>query len=79
MRCSIDATGVFHHAGSDARVEGPAPDRKSYASFFSFSDPDGNGWYVQEITVRPSGALRVWVDHPPGHRGPADQYRGGPH
>ncbi len=50
-----DATGVFHHAGSDARVEGPAPDRKSYASFFSFSDPDGNGWYVQEITTRLPG------------------------
>jgi catechol 2,3-dioxygenase-like lactoylglutathione lyase family enzyme len=50
-----DATGVFHHAGNDARVEGPAPDHKSYASFFSFSDPDGNGWYVQEITTRLPG------------------------
>ncbi len=50
-----DATGVFHHAGNGARVPGAAPDHKSYASFFSFSDPDGNGWYVQEITTRLPG------------------------
>jgi catechol 2,3-dioxygenase-like lactoylglutathione lyase family enzyme len=50
-----DATGVFHHAGNDARVPGAAPDHKSYASFFSFRDPDGNGWYVQEITTRLPG------------------------
>ena len=50
-----DVTGVFHHAGNDSRAEGPAPDHKSYASFFSFSDPDGNGWYVQEITTRLPG------------------------
>jgi catechol 2,3-dioxygenase-like lactoylglutathione lyase family enzyme len=50
-----DATGVFHHAGVQARVPGPAADRKSYGSWVSFSDPDGNGWFVQEITARLPG------------------------
>jgi len=50
-----DATGVFHHAGEQARVPGPAADRKSYGSWVSFSDPDGNSWYVQEITSRLPG------------------------
>jgi catechol 2,3-dioxygenase-like lactoylglutathione lyase family enzyme len=50
-----DATGVFHHAGTTARVAGPAPGHKSYGSFFSFEDPDGNGWLVQEITTRLPG------------------------
>jgi catechol 2,3-dioxygenase-like lactoylglutathione lyase family enzyme len=50
-----DAGGVFHHAGTTARVAGPAPDRQSYGSFASFSDPDGNGWLLQEITTRLPG------------------------
>src|SRR6188768_290982 len=37
-----DAGGVFHHAGTDGRVSGPDPERRSYSSFASFSDPDGN-------------------------------------
>src|SRR6202158_3019282 len=37
-----DADGVFHHAGTTARVPGPDPERRSYCSFASFSDPDGN-------------------------------------
>jgi len=50
-----DAGGVFHHAGNDNRVPGPAPERASYGSFASFSDPDGNGWFLQEITTRLPG------------------------
>ena len=50
-----DATGVFHHAGTTARVAGPASGHMSYGSFISFSDPDGNSWYVQEITTRLPG------------------------
>ena len=50
-----DATGVFHHAGTVARVAGPLPGHKSYGSFVSFEDPDGNGWLVQEITTRLPG------------------------
>jgi catechol 2,3-dioxygenase-like lactoylglutathione lyase family enzyme len=50
-----DAGGVFHHAGTDARVTGPDPQRGTYGSFASFSDPDGNGWMLQEITTRLPG------------------------
>jgi catechol 2,3-dioxygenase-like lactoylglutathione lyase family enzyme len=52
-----DAGGVFHHAGTDARVPGPDPERGSYGSFLSFSDPDGNGWLLQEVTTRLPGRL----------------------
>ena len=48
-----DATGVFHHAGTADRVAGS--NGKSYGSFVSFSDPDGNGWFVQEVTTRLPG------------------------
>jgi catechol 2,3-dioxygenase-like lactoylglutathione lyase family enzyme len=50
-----DIGGVFHHGGTEARASGPAPERKSYGSFVSFSDPDGNTWFVQEITTRLPG------------------------
>jgi catechol 2,3-dioxygenase-like lactoylglutathione lyase family enzyme len=50
-----DGGGVFHHAGTAGRVAGPAPDHKSYGSFASFSDPDGNGWLIQEIVTRLPG------------------------
>ncbi|MFE7753033.1 VOC family protein [Streptomyces sp. NPDC057428] len=50
-----DAGGVFHHAGTKARLPGPDPARASYGSFASFTDPDGNGWTVQEITKRLPG------------------------
>jgi catechol 2,3-dioxygenase-like lactoylglutathione lyase family enzyme len=50
-----DAGGVFHHAKDQGRAAGPAPDHRSYGSFFSFSDPDGNGWFVQEVTTRLPG------------------------
>ena len=50
-----DGGGVFHHAGTKARVPGPDPERRSYSSWASFSDPDGNGWLLQEITTRLPG------------------------
>jgi catechol 2,3-dioxygenase-like lactoylglutathione lyase family enzyme len=50
-----DATGAFHHADAEQRVEGAHPDRASYGSFLSFEDPDGNGWIVQEVTTRAPG------------------------
>ncbi|HMD46373.1 MAG TPA: VOC family protein [Acidimicrobiales bacterium] len=50
-----DVGGVFHHAGLVGRVPGPDPERRSYASFASFADPDGNGWVLQEITQRLPG------------------------
>jgi catechol 2,3-dioxygenase-like lactoylglutathione lyase family enzyme len=50
-----DAGGVFHHAGGTARVPGPAPEHQTYGSWVSFSDPDGNEWFVQEVTTRLPG------------------------
>lgn len=50
-----DATGVFNQAGVAGRVPGPDPERRSYSSFASFQDPDGNGWVLQEITERLPG------------------------
>ncbi len=50
-----DAGGVFHHAGTTGRVAGPAPEHKSYGSWVSFDDPDGNTWYAQEVTTRLPG------------------------
>ncbi|MEV4799998.1 VOC family protein [Nonomuraea sp. NPDC049421] len=52
-----DAGGVFHHAGTRARVSGPDPERASYGSFLSFNDPDGNGWVLQEVTTRLPGRV----------------------
>ncbi len=52
-----DAGGVFHHAGRTGRVSGPDPERRSYGSFASFEDPDGNGWLLQEITTRLPGRI----------------------
>ena len=52
-----DAGGVFHHGGTEARVAGPAENHQSYGSFASFRDPDGNNWYVQEITTRLPGRV----------------------
>jgi catechol 2,3-dioxygenase-like lactoylglutathione lyase family enzyme len=62
VRRGVEVSEVFHFAGwnrvaPDARVSGPAPDRQSYASFVSFSDPDGNGWLLQEITTRLPGRI----------------------
>ncbi len=50
-----DATELFHHADAADRVRGLDPERRSYGSFVSFSDPDGNGWFVQEVTQRLPG------------------------
>ena len=50
-----DVTGIFHHAGTEGRLDGTAPERADYGSFASFSDPDGNGWLLQEIKTRLPG------------------------
>jgi uncharacterized protein GlcG (DUF336 family)/catechol 2,3-dioxygenase-like lactoylglutathione lyase family enzyme len=52
-----DAGGIFHHAGAEDLMSGPNPQRKSYASFASFSDPDGNAWVFQEVTARLTGHI----------------------
>jgi predicted enzyme related to lactoylglutathione lyase len=65
----VEVSGPFHgggdvHAGSDephlfgsVRIGGPDPGRRSYLSLASFSDLDGNGWMLQEITARLPGRV----------------------
>ncbi len=50
-----DGGGIFHHAGTNGRVSGPAPEHADYGSFAAFGDPDGNGWLLQEIKKRLPG------------------------
>jgi catechol 2,3-dioxygenase-like lactoylglutathione lyase family enzyme len=45
----------FQPDGTSGRVSGPAPDHAGYRSFATFSDPDGNGWLLQEIKTRLPG------------------------
>jgi catechol 2,3-dioxygenase-like lactoylglutathione lyase family enzyme len=57
-----DAAGVYDGADKPylfgrRRVSGPDPEHRSYRSFASFSDPDGNGWLLQEVTVRLPGRV----------------------
>ena len=65
----VEVSEVFHggdnvYAGPDEpylfgriRVSGPDPERRSYRSFASFRDPDGNGWLFQELTTRLPGRI----------------------
>ncbi|MEU1202833.1 VOC family protein [Streptomyces sp. NPDC005813] len=50
-----EAGQVTHHLEDQQRLAGPQPERASYGSFCTFSDPDGNGWVLQEITERLPG------------------------
>jgi len=54
----VDVSEVFHRAGpGKPPASGPDPARRSYSSFATFSDPDGNGWLLQEVTVRLPGRV----------------------
>ena len=63
----IGVSEIFHHAGGpfnnsteNPRVAGPDPEGRSYFSFASFEDPDGNRWLMQEIPTRLPG--REWKE-----------------
>jgi catechol 2,3-dioxygenase-like lactoylglutathione lyase family enzyme len=58
-RRGVDASEVWHGPPfpPEARLSGPDPKRTSYGSFFSFQDPDGNTWLVQEVTTRLPGRI----------------------
>ncbi len=49
--------GESFHLGPDGPLSGLDPERGTYRSFASFSDPDGNTWLLQEITTRLSGRI----------------------
>ena len=65
----VEVSEVFHggnniYAGPDEpylfgriRISGPDPEHRSYRSFASFLDPDGNGWLLQELTTRLPGRI----------------------
>ena len=69
LRRGVEVSEVFHdadgvYAGTDEpylfgqiRVSGPDPEHRSYRSYASFSDPDGNGWLFQEVTTRLAGRI----------------------
>ena len=54
-----DAGGVFHHFGREYLRSGPNPTRQSFATYASFSDPDGNGWVFQEVTAHLSADIEA--------------------
>jgi predicted enzyme related to lactoylglutathione lyase len=47
------------HLFGSVRIGGPDPERRSYLSLASFSDPDGNGWMLQEVTARLPGRVEA--------------------
>ena len=59
----VEVSAIFHEGAAGARfhaadrVAGPSPDPSSYRSFAAFSDPDGNGWLLQEVTTRLPGRV----------------------
>jgi catechol 2,3-dioxygenase-like lactoylglutathione lyase family enzyme len=68
----VQVSDVFHNAGvytgkdetylfGSVRVSGLDPEHRSYRSFASFKDPDGNGWLLQEITTRLPGRIDAAV------------------
>ena len=56
----VDVSDVFHR-GKEGRVNGPEPERRSYGSLATFSDPDGNTFLLQEVTARLPGRVEANV------------------
>lgn len=56
VAAGIEVSQVFHR-GTDGPVSGPDPDHRSYLSYASLSDPDGNSWLFQEVTTRLPGRV----------------------
>lgn len=52
----VDVSEVFHR-GPQGRISGPDPERPSYGSLATFSDPDGNVWLIQQVTQRLPGRV----------------------
>jgi catechol 2,3-dioxygenase-like lactoylglutathione lyase family enzyme len=53
----VEVSEAYHHDGKWRRVPGRDPEGRSYNSFATFSDPDGNTWLLQEITARFPGRV----------------------
>ena len=64
IKKGVEASEIFHDVAGgynpfeiEARASGPDPTRRSYLSFVTFSDPEGNGWLLQEVTSRLPGRI----------------------
>jgi catechol 2,3-dioxygenase-like lactoylglutathione lyase family enzyme len=55
IKRGVNVSAVFHFDGDHRPVPGPDPKLPSYGSYASFSDPDGNRWVVQQVTMRLPG------------------------
>src|ERR1700722_19545585 len=54
----VEVSEILHRVAlGPPRLKGPHPEHRSYASFASFSDPDGNSWLLQEVTARLPGRV----------------------
>jgi predicted enzyme related to lactoylglutathione lyase len=56
----VDVSEVFHFDRDHRVAPGPGPKGQSYTSYASFSDPDGNGWVLQEVNTRLPGRGLSW-------------------
>jgi len=59
IRRGVEVSDLFH-LGDSGLEPGPDPERRSYLTYASFNDPDGNGWLLQEVTDRRPGS--TWAD-----------------
>jgi len=59
IRRGVEVSELFHR-GAAGFEPGPDPERRSYLTYASFNDPDGNGWLLQEVKTRLPG--RLWDD-----------------
>jgi catechol 2,3-dioxygenase-like lactoylglutathione lyase family enzyme len=59
IRRGVEVSELFHLEDGEL-LPGPDPERRSYLTYASFSDPDGNGWLLQEVTTRLPG--RQWEE-----------------
>jgi catechol 2,3-dioxygenase-like lactoylglutathione lyase family enzyme len=57
LRRGVEVSEVFHRAPGEAPAKGRHPQGATYASYAAFSDPDGNGWLLQEVTSRLPGRV----------------------
>jgi catechol 2,3-dioxygenase-like lactoylglutathione lyase family enzyme len=53
----VDVSEVFHRVVGEPPESGPDPERRSYTSYATFRDPDGNVWLLQEVTIRFPGRV----------------------
>lgn len=55
----VDVSEVFHRVVGEPPKSGPHPQRQTYSSYATFSDPDGNSWLLQEVTARLPGRVNA--------------------